>query len=228
MTASPPRRRGARVVAASILLTGLSAVSACSAGQITQTSSQVASVPGANASACVDAKTCRVVLRDVLIPYKDPAGYPAGSNAPLVVRLFNQDTAPITLTGVEAPKAAASVALTGGASTGTAAETPEPSASSDPSASPDASASPEPSASAPAPTEQKIAVALPANGYALLVPGQGQYLMLSGLTRKIAPGDIVLVTFSFSDGSKVEVPVTTGPPATAAVRSPIPMDEGHE
>ena len=79
MSASRSSRRSARL-AASALFAGLAllaALSACSAGQISQTSTQVAAVPGANLT-IGDLNVDGIALRDLVIAYRGPEGYPQG------------------------------------------------------------------------------------------------------------------------------------------------------
>jgi hypothetical protein len=190
------------------------ALAACSAGQVTQTSDQVSVVPGVNATtgtALNGGPT--VALRNVMFEYSDPAGFPVGGNAPMIVRIFNETAAPLKLTGVEAAEFG-KVVLSGKLGEAVGAS---------PEASPGASAAP----SAPA-GDTTIAVEIPAHGYTALVPGEGSFLQITGLSRKIAPGDLVPVTFTFSDGSSATLMVSTAPPSVPAPRSPLPLDEAHE
>jgi copper(I)-binding protein len=84
----------------------------CSAGQITQTDSQVAAVDGASGDVGNS-----IALRDVLIPF--PPGrdgtYPAGSNVPVLLTIVNQGTSADELIAVTSP--AASRVLVVGTST---------------------------------------------------------------------------------------------------------------
>src|SRR6185312_5082029 len=89
------RRRtslGAVLVGAS-LLTGIAALSACSAGQITQTDTQVASVPGVN----VNSADGQVALRNGMIDYA--AKYEPNTVVPLELRFVNESTKDARLTG---------------------------------------------------------------------------------------------------------------------------------
>ncbi|MGH3898951.1 MAG: hypothetical protein ACRDTA_12020 [Pseudonocardiaceae bacterium] len=74
----------------------------CSAGQITQTDSQVAAVDGAYGDVGDN-----IALRDVLIPL--PPGrngtYPAGSNVPVLLTIVNQGTNTDELIAVTSPAA---------------------------------------------------------------------------------------------------------------------------
>jgi len=223
VTASRSSRRSARFVAASVLLAGAAAltlVSACSAGQLAQTSEEVAAVPGVNANAGPNGE---IALRDLLIAYNGPQGYPQGGDAPLVVRIFNDLPQPVKLVRVTAEDAARAVVLVGGTPVTTAAPTAaaaSPSAAPSPGATPPgASPSPSPVAAAPTPIAQAISVEIASSSYQMLVPGQGGYLVLRGLTRPLGPGSSALVTFTFDDGSSVRVNVPFGVPMEAVPRA---------
>jgi copper(I)-binding protein len=217
------------------------ALAGCGAGMITQTSEQVAPVPGINADAG------QIALRNIVVAYDGPAGYPAGGDAPLVVRLFNNGTTPVTLTGVSS-SGAASVTLVGTPSvtpspSPTAAASPSASASAsaepsvDPSASasaepsgsaePSASASPSPAAPPPAPSEP-VSIVIPPQSYVLLVPGEGDsgYLRLNGLTAALVPGAWIPVTFTFDNGEEAELQVPLAPPLDAVPRGAADEGEG--
>jgi len=229
VTASRSSRRSARLAAVSALFAGaavLAAVSACSAGQITATSSEVAAVPGVNASA---GPAGLIALRDLMVPY-NAQSYPPGGSAPLVVRIFNGGPGSIKLTRVTSPDADG-VLLVGGPAP---SPTPTPSATGKGSASPSAGASASARASAsaavttpPAPKpagQATFSIAVASTGYALLVPGSGQYLQLTGLKRALSVGMSVQVTFSFDDGSSVTVVVPVTPPSDAQPRdSALPV-----
>lgn len=78
------------------------ALVSCSAGQITQTDSQVSAVDGAYGDVGND-----IALRDVLIPL--PPGrsgtYPAGSTVPVLLTIVNQGTRADELISVRSPAA---------------------------------------------------------------------------------------------------------------------------
>jgi hypothetical protein len=59
-------------------------------------------------------------------------------------------------------------------------------------------------------------------------PGEGAFLQIVGLAQKIAPGDLVPVTFTFSNGSSATLRVSTAPPSVPAERSPLNIEEAHE
>jgi copper(I)-binding protein len=235
VTAScPSRRRAARRTARLVaaLVTGaavLWAGSACSAGKVTQTAAVVAAVPGVNANASPNAL---IALRDLVIAYGGPQGYPVGASVPLVVRIFNQGDAAVRLVRVSAGDAAERVVLVSDVRETATTAAPPPSPSGSASAS--ASASAGSPASPPAPTpevsptprrpsaeQESFTVVVPSLGFALLVPGQGPYLQLVGLTRPLIPGQTVTVTFGFDDGSTVSAAIPFSPPATPLPRPSV-------
>jgi hypothetical protein len=224
VTASRPRYRAVRATAVSAVLLSVSAwgLTACSAGQVTQTSKQVSAVPGVNATVGAAPNGGPIIaLRNVMFAYKDTAGFPVGGKAPLIVRLFNETAVPLKLTGVDAPEFG-QVVLSGKASE-QVGSTGEPSSEAPGTPSPGASETP----SAPA-GDADISVLIPPHGYTELVPGEGAFLQIAGLKQKIAPGDVVPVTFTFSNGSSVTLNISTAPPSVPAARSPLPIEEAHE
>lgn len=233
-------RQAALLVVAGLGLAGL--LTGCSAGQLTQTDTQVPAVPGTNAS------VGQVALRDLLVPFEKEEGFAAGSTVPLSVRLFNAGNKPDELTAVTS-SAAKSVVLTTPAGSPRQKPCPAGSASADaptepdkasPAASPSDSASPSespsesPSASEPTPADdgavgaKTFRVSLPAlDGCALLVPGQGAYLQLVGLEKALRSGESVPVTFTFAEAGEITVVVPVGPPANRASRSPLDLHGGE-
>jgi hypothetical protein len=213
-------RHRARTAVLAAVLAGLAALTACSAGKVTQTSRQQPPVAGVNAN------VGPIALRNVLIAYNGPEGYPVGSNAPLVVRIFNQGPTVVRLTGVAAPDMAERVVLVG-----TPTATPSPLESESPSATPTGTAEPGQSPSAePTPTARSTAPAgratfsipIPPGSYVLLVPGEGAgFLQLVGLTKALQTGLWARVTFTFDDGrTTAELDVPVGVP-----NNPLPRPE---
>lgn len=224
----PLRRRWGVAALAAVAVISIAGASACGTGQITQTGDQVAAVPGANIDGGPDGT---IGLRDLVIAF-NAEGYPAGGTAPLVVRIFNSGTTPITLTGATADEAAESVRLVGGAPTATAAPatpTATPTAEAEPtgtaSAAPTATATPE--APAPPAGQGTFSIEIPVASYVLLVPGEGPYLQLTGLKKALEPGYVVPMRFLFEGGIEIAVRVPYGLPLTAGPRAE-PEDIGHE
>jgi copper(I)-binding protein len=219
----------------------LAAVSACGAGQVTQTETQLPPISGVN----VDSADRTIALRDVAIEYKDPAGYPAGSVAPLRLHVVNQSRQAVRLVGVTTDLGQVVVA---GPSAAPLPPSPSPSVppSGSPSVSPSngRSASPSPSVSASAPASSpaaspsasapagnpQINIEVPPTGLVALKPGQPRYLQIAGLARSIRSGDIIEVTFRFDNGVSIPVKLPIATPMSPLPRSPMEIPEegsGH-
>jgi copper(I)-binding protein len=233
-----PRTRPRLALAAAAAGVGaVLGLAGCSAGLITQTATQVAPVVG------IDIDAGDIALRNVVIAYSGPEGYAAGSDAPLVVRIFNNGMTSVTLVGASSDQAEAVVLLgspTVVSPTGEATQPPAPEST----ASPDGEAQPtptdtgEPTPTDPAaptatpsptgPAPQPVSVTIPPQSYVLLVPGESEsgFLVLSGLRKSIIPGESVNVTFSFDNGASVVVPVPLAPPVTEVPRA-TPVVDPH-
>jgi hypothetical protein len=241
ITGTLPRRRSSRVAAlfaapAAALLSGL-LLSACSAGQISQTDTMVPAVPGANA----DSPKGVASLRDVQVKYNSPQGYQAGAVAPLIVYIVNNDiNRPLVLRGVTAAvskggPSLGTVVLAGSAvdveqnqsATPSAPASPSasPSASASASASPSGSAKPAPPSGSPSATPSAspsgnavINLTIPPNSFARLAPDAGGYLAINSITQAIGPGSTTYLTFTFDRDEPVEMPVPFGLPLTSLPR----------
>jgi copper(I)-binding protein len=239
VSASPTRRRPRSLLrprprlALAAVAAGVGVVlglTGCSAGQNAQTSQQTAPVPGANAN------VGNVALRNLVIQYNGPAGYAAGADAPLIVRLFNDGQTPVTLTGATTDKAS-SVSLVGVPTIVTptappASAVPSPTdTASPPTAEGSATATPTPTASptTAAPPPRPVSITIPAQSFVLLVPGEGDagHLELTGLTEAISPGEFATVTFTFDDGSTAVVQVPLAPPTNPVPRATPVVSPGH-
>jgi hypothetical protein len=228
-------RRSLQATAVGALLLG---ITACGTGQITQTADAVSVVPGVNVDIGPNGQ---IGLRNVQIAYNGPGGYPKGGTAPLLVRIFNSGPTPVTLTGVTATGLAQKVALVGAAratplptrsaSPTTAPPSPsasasaQPSGSARPSASVSASASPSaPPGPAPTPApstptgEEGFSITIDPSSYVLLVPGQGGYLQLVGLTSALMPGQSVRMEFTFDNAVRTQIDVPMGVPTAPLPR----------
>lgn len=212
MTASSTSRRRARILAGCALGAGVAALlalSGCGSGQLAQTAQQQSAIAGVNGQAGA------IALRNALVPFNGPDGYPQGGTAPIAVSIFNNGLNAVKLVDVTAAAAASDVVLVGGP----AAATPIPSPTSA-APSPSGSASPSPAAPAPAPAapsgQTSFSISIPSSSYALLMPQYGTYLQLVGLKQALVPGTAVVVTFTFDDGTSATMTLPVGP-ATAAV-----------
>ena len=230
ITGTPPRRRflGVAALLASPAA-ALALMSGCSAGQISQTDNMVPAVPGTNLD--VQGGAVDASLRNLMITYNAPEGYPVGGTAPVVVFVANNNQdqplvlASVTATDGKGGPSLGSVVLTGGSvstqknpapgASGSAA--PSASASAVPSASASASASPStapsgaasatPTGGPSAPTGSPINLTIPANSYVQLDQQLGAHLAITGLTRPLAPGHQAYLTFTFDGAPPAGTPV---------------------
>ncbi|GAA3259450.1 hypothetical protein ACFO1B_53450 [Dactylosporangium siamense] len=231
----PASRRlglGAALAASAVLGVGL--LSACSAGQITQTDTQVAAVPGISAQS----KDGLIALREAVVAYSD--GYKAGSVVPIEVRLFNNARQSVKLTSVTAGSAG-TVVLVGGQSAAAApvvssappSPAGSPSGSKSASSSPSATKSPTPSPTPAAVGSSKISVEIPVNGFVALSQGTKTYLAVEKLTGETLPAGAALAdvtfTFTYADGTTTTINLPELPMTVPA--SPLPKPSsvvGHE
>ncbi|MEV0567317.1 hypothetical protein [Dactylosporangium sp. NPDC050588] len=244
MTRTIPAARRRTVLGAALLASaalGVGLLSGCSAGQITQTDTQVAAVPGVSANSTDGL----IALRDGAVAYSNE--YKPGSVVPIEVRLFNNAKQSVKLTGVTS--ASGTVVLVGGAMPAAAAAAPAPTsaAPSPSSASPSAprsgsgspsapaSASKSPSAvAAPAPVgSAKMAVEIPVGGFVALSQSTKTYLAVEKLSGEVlmAGGALadVKFTFTYADGTTTELTLDELPMTVPLSPLPKPTSVvGHE
>jgi copper(I)-binding protein len=98
---SDPRRNRAQLLVGAVIVAV--AVAGCGAGQITQTSRQVAAVEGANVTAG------QIAVRNAVIEFDGPAAgaavYPVGGNAPLQMSIVNSGAEVDRLVAASSPVA---------------------------------------------------------------------------------------------------------------------------
>jgi len=223
--------RGTRRAAAA-LLAGATAtallLSGCGTGQIAETAIKAPTVPGVDVNGADGA----IQLRNLLVPYKDPAGYPAGESAPISVAIYNTTLQPITVHVTTAPSAdpAGQETVVAGRSVVIGASaSPRASASPDGVArttdpSPDASPSP-----TPAQAERPAAITVPASGFVVLNEQSAQPLRVVGLDRALAPGKALSLIFTYEHNGKrqeLRVNAPVPPPLSPAPRATSSEQEG--
>jgi hypothetical protein len=219
VTASSSSRGRARILAGCALGAGaaLLALSSCGAGQLAQTAQQQSAIAGVNGQAGA------VALRNALIPFNGPDGYPQGGTAPIAVSIFNNGLNAVKLVDVTASAAANDVVLVGGPAVGApipspTSAAPVPSGSASPGAA-SPSAAPAPAPAAPS-GQTSFSVPIPSASYALLLPRYGTYLQLVGLKQALVPGTAVVVTFTFDNGMSSTMTLPVGPATAAVPRQP--------
>jgi copper(I)-binding protein len=181
------------------------AVAGCSAGQVTQTNSQVAAVNG-------DSGTVRNIgVQDAQLTF--PTGrpfYPAGASAPLQAILVNNGTQGDRLVKVSSPYAA-SAQISG--DTDLPGDTALnaygiPPASSEQPTSPGGAAPT--SSTAPASSTAPTSSTVPTSGTTSPAAPHTVDITLTGLTQQIGPGVTIPVTFVFQQAGPVTVQVPIG------------------
>jgi len=228
------------VAASAALATGL--LAACSAGQVAQTAGIEPAVPG------VSGQTAGypVYVRNALLEYSEPKGYPSGAKVPMALWIFNNSHEPVTLVSVTAAQGdrPVQVVLSSGSSvapsasnapacsvpvsaspvpsptTTTPSASPSASGSAKPSGSASASASASPSAS-PSPSAAgatTIKVSIPAGGCVELSKRATQYLQAVDLPGALGNADPLAVTFGFTTAGGQSL--STGTPLNLPVAPP--------
>lgn len=218
------------------------ALAGCSAGQTAETSLLQTPVSGLN-TASPDGG---LLIRNLQVVYKDPAGYPANGSAPLEVSLFNQTRSPITVTITSEAQqtvtagivSAQQIGLTGPAPTPSSSMASEPpgggntTPSSPPSVGTSGQVSPpssgpssaQPTGSATPPPAAALSpakVTIPALGSVSFLPGDQSSLVASGLTGPLAPGNSLALTIqSSTSATPMNVLAPVSIPLSPASRAP--------
>jgi hypothetical protein len=246
--------RSARPLARHALLAAGAALllSACSAGQVTQTSTKLPSVQGANG------EIGDVVVRNVSVPFPDNSrSWPKGGSAPLVVSIANTGNSADKLVEVRAElrddkgelqKAAGFVQVTPGAGTAPSAPatgapaTPGATATPQATGTPSNPATPSPAgspAATPGTPESPGTPATPGElptgspeqapidlelPAAALVPGDAAraLLTLNNLAFELTPASELVVTFVFERAGELRMNVPVAPPLSPLPRSAMP------
>jgi len=240
-------RRAAQVAGAAAV--AVLALAGCSAGQTAETSILQTPISGLN-TASPDGG---LLIRNLQVIYKDPAGYPANGSAPLEVSLFNQTQQEITVTISSQPQqtvtqgivSAQQVGLTGAAPTPSSSIASGPAGGGDasPGSPPSAGTSGEvsPPASAPSalPTDTATPppaaaltpakLTIPALGSVSFLPGDQPGLIASGLSNRLAPGySLALTVQSSTSATPLNVLAPVSIPLSPASRGTGVPDENTE
>jgi copper(I)-binding protein len=217
---SDPRRNRARLVIGALI--AAVAVAGCGAGQITQTSRQVAAVEGANATGG------QISVRNAMIEFDEPVEgatiYPVGGNAPLEMVIVNTGAEIDRLVAASSP-VAESVQISGvlrvpggraltieGAPAAPAVEpVPAEGAPTGTSATPGAAPTTAPPAGAPPADAEPTPVAAPqaAEGE----PGAG-HIVLTGLREDVQAGLTYPLILTFERAGEVRFDVPVANPET--------------
>ncbi len=201
--------------ASGLALTAVLGAAGCSAGQITQTDSQLPAVSGATGQAGP------IAVRDAKLAFPHEGFYAAGDDAPLILSIINTAAADDELLEVSSPYAGEIKVEGDNAVPGTAAlhvGTPGEEAKSahgETSAHPTSeSAHPTSDAAHPATTSAAPTSAAPtsaATTSAAKTVGKLQ-IVLAGLKEKLHPGRLIPVTFVFAKAGTITIELPIGQP----------------
>ncbi len=188
--------RALRAATMGVLVLSPIALTACSAGQVTQTATQNRDKVGALAEAG------DITLRQVLLEYPDGGSYASGDDVPLIMAIVNGSNEEDTLTGIEG-EAFDGVVVTGEA-------TPSPAVPNSPSAAPSSPATPAtpttPSASS------RVDIPVPGGTTVFIGGDDGVSVELAGLTEELTTGQSVELTLTFERAGEITVPALVATP----------------
>ena len=224
--------RALRAATMGVLLLSPIALSACSAGQVTQTATQERDKTGAQA------QVGDITLRGGQLASPSGGSYESGDDAELQLAIVNGGTEDDTLISVDgkgfsSAEISRSSSSSSGSSSSSAGSTPAgPSASG--SASPTTGAAPT-SGSAPATTTGSATSSSPGittssspaglqqidipAGQAVFLGGDQYTVTLTDLSDGLTPGQFLQVTLTFEKAGEVTIPVTVANPTSSVPRS---------
>ena len=207
------RNRSGRVAALVGAMIGAVALAGCGAGQITQTSDQVAAVAGANAT------VGPIAIRNARIEFDTAAHgaavYLAGSSAPLEMSIVDTSNEADTLVSASSPVASAvqisgTTTIPGGRTLVVAGA---PTATAAPAATDTAAPAPAPTTAAPTTIPAPITAATPTVEPPFVEQGTAS-IVLTGLRQNLEVGPIYPVTLTFQRAGSVQIAVPVASPDT--------------
>jgi copper(I)-binding protein len=213
---SDPRRNRAQLVIGALI--AAVAVAGCGAGQITQTSRQVAAVEGANAT------SSQIAVRNAMIEFDEPAHgaaiYPVGGSAPLEMVIVNSGAEVDRLVAASSPVASSVeisgvLRIPGGQALtieGAPAAAPAPAEGAPPAT---AGATPNPTPTPAPPTSAPPAEPAPAEQPSAAEGGSGAgHIVLTGLREDVQAGLTYPLILTFERAGEVRFDVPVANPET--------------
>ena len=199
--------RALRAATMGVLLLSPVALSACSAGQVTQTATQERDKTGAQA------QVGNISLRQAELLHPRGGSYQRGDDADLQVAIINGGTEPDTLVRV------------GGDGFGSA-EIQGPATGTGTSSAASSSAA---TTTAPTSTASRSSVIEIPTGASIFVGGSDYSITLKNLAEPLTTGQYLEVTFTFKNAGDVTLPVTVATSSNSETRGEV-FDfhgEGH-
>ncbi|MFL6097821.1 MAG: copper chaperone PCu(A)C [Blastococcus sp.] len=221
--------RALRAATMGVLLLSPVALSACSAGQVTQTATQERDKSGAQA------QVGDITLREGQLVSPRGGSYDRGDDAELQLAIVNGGTEDDTLVSVDgkgfssaeissgsSSSASPSFGSSGSAgSSSSAAPTSSSAAASTPTSStptPTAPTSSAPTSSAPTSSSSGVQeITIPA-GQTIFLGGDQYSVTLTDLSESLTPGQYLEVTLTFEKAGEVTIPVSVANPTSSVPR----------
>jgi len=231
--------RALRAATMGVLLLSPIALSACSAGQVTQTATQQRDKTGAMA------QVGHITLREAQLAYPTGGTYEAGDDAELMVAIVNEGDKSDTLTGVDgkgfsdavisdgtsSSAATSSAAPSSAATSGSAASSSAPSSSAASSSATSSGATSSSATSSSATSSSATpsgSIEIPA-GTTIYVGLDDSSVTLTGLDDSLTTGQFLDVTLTFEEAGDVTVPVTVANPKRALEHGdPFDFHQGED
>ncbi|MGY1707210.1 hypothetical protein ACI79C_21830 [Geodermatophilus sp. SYSU D00697] len=213
--------RALRAATMGVLLLSPVALSACSAGQVSQTATQNRDKVGP------EAQSGDITLRQVLLGYPTEGRYSAGDDAPLSLAIVNGSNEADTLVGIEGD--AFSGVVVSGQTTPSPAVPGSPSAApttggtpaapSDPAAAPTSAA---PTSAAPS-ASTRVDIPIPARSTVFVGEDGGLTVDLADLSEELTAGQSIELTLTFQNAGEIPVQASVATPDRA-----LPREEGFD
>ncbi|HEX2073195.1 MAG TPA: hypothetical protein VHF92_05365 [Geodermatophilus sp.] len=202
--------RALRAATMGVLLLSPVALTACSAGQVTQTVTQERDKVGAMAS------QGDITLRQVVLEYPEGGRYEEGDDARLIMAIVNSGTEEDTLVGIEG-EAFDGVRVTGtGAEASPTAPTGTPEASPTSPTTPGATPTTTPGGST-ATGSTRVSIPIPADSVVYL-NDEAVSVELTGLAEELTTGESVELVLSFERAGEITVQALVANPDEVLTR----------
>ncbi|TFV61841.1 hypothetical protein E4P41_09190 [Geodermatophilus sp. DF01-2] len=203
--------RALRAATMGVLLLNPVALTACSAGQVSQTATQEGDELGA------ETEVGDITLRQIQLAYPDDGLYETGEDAELQLVIVNAGTEPDTLVGIEGE------AFDGVVVSGQAA--PSPTVPDSPPATPTTpGATPETTTPSPSPTPTagtQVDIPIPPRSSVFLGGSDGPTVELADLSEELTTGESIEVTLTFAEAGEVTVPALVSAPDRVLPREDV-------
>ena len=205
--------RALRAATMGVLLLSPVVLTACSAGQVTQTATQQRDKTGAQA------QLGDLSIRAAELASASSGGYGSGDDADLRVAIVNGGTEADTLIGVDGKGFSSAVISSSGGSSSSSSSAGSSSASAS-SAGSTSSAAPTSGSAAATSTSSRGAsehIEIPA-GQSVFIGGDQYTITLTGLNESLNTGQYLEVTLTFEKAGSVTIPVTAANPTRSKTR----------